>query len=156
MISDILSGAVFKMNEYLEDDNIFYKGSLRADICALRDQMDAMRARLDGSCAELTIELAHVNCRPGMEIEDETGRTGVITSVVPPVEWDANQAWGVFARPKEVPYKTNPPKGAALPTDAVVLTPTHWTYSAAGMCFKGLWFDDKLGAGHIAKLKGFR
>lgn len=47
MISDVLSEAVDEVDRYLNDFEDMYRGSLRRDILALRDEMERMRARLD-------------------------------------------------------------------------------------------------------------
>jgi len=49
MISDALSEAVDEIDRYLHHDHFdgVYAGDLRRDLKALRDQMDAMRRRLD-------------------------------------------------------------------------------------------------------------
>jgi hypothetical protein len=47
MISDVLSDAVIRINEYLDDSSGTYEGNLRLRIQALVAMMDAIRAELD-------------------------------------------------------------------------------------------------------------
>lgn len=45
MVSDVLHEAVHEIDAYLGDD--FYEGEMRDEIVRVRDEMDALRAKLD-------------------------------------------------------------------------------------------------------------
>ena len=69
MISDVLSEAVWKIDQYLQDQPIRYSGDLRQRIVAVRDAMDAMRSELDTPDEALSERMAEQTRRALLKVQ---------------------------------------------------------------------------------------